>query len=80
MKYIENCDALRYCYYVLFSNGSKSKLGRPFTLSLKNNSVKCLDIIFELLSMDNSMDYMSYISLYLKRLLLMNRTIINSFI
>lgn len=52
---IEDDDALRYSYYVLFSNGSKTKTGRrPFTITLKNNSPKCLEIMIELLAMDPS--------------------------
>jgi len=67
---IEDDDALRYCFYVVFSNASKTNLGRrPLSISLKNNAPRCLEIMIELLSMDSSQDYMKYIKHYLQQYL-----------
>jgi hypothetical protein len=77
---IEDDDAQRYCYFVLFSNCLHSKTGRrPFTISLKGNAPKCLEIMIELLSLDPSQDYMRYISNNLEQLLLLKSNVFYRF-
>ncbi len=78
---IEDDDAQRYCYFVLFSNCLKSGTTgrRPFSISLKGNAPKCLEIMIELLALDPSQDYMRYISNYLEQLLKLNSTVFYRF-
>lgn len=60
---LEDLDALSYVFYVLLPNNTKTTKGRrPFSISLKRSSPKCLELMLEMLLLDpTGKDFMRYV-------------------